>query len=166
MNPLHRATAAVSARRPVRRLVLALSLALAPGLAAAPAFAAEDFGTREEARALARALVSVIDREGLAAAAQAVVDPDGPFRHSRMGVNLFNGPTVIADNREPETVAMDYSQVADLTGALVWPIIHAAAQKEDDALLKWYHYDTQEEYDYRCYSMMAARDGGVVMVCR
>ena len=87
------------------------------GLMASPTFAAEDFGTEEEARALAGALVDIIDREGVAAAALAVVDPEQPFRASRMGVNLFHGSTVIADNREPETVAADYSQTADLTGA-------------------------------------------------
>lgn len=147
-------------------IALALALAAAWAFGVQSARAAEDFGTKAEARALASTLVAIIDRDGVAAAARAVLDPDGPFRHSRMGVNLFHGSTVIADNREPETVATDYADTADLTGALVWPIISAAAEAEDDALLKWYHYDTQEVYDYHCFSMKAARDDGAVMICR
>ena len=131
-----------------------------------PALAGTDFGTKEEARALARALVAIIDADGISAAVTAMHDPAHPFAASRLGVNLFQGSVVIADNREPEMVAADYAETADLTGALVWPLIYAAAQVEDDAVLKWYHYDTQEDYDFHCYSMMAHRDDGVVMVCR
>jgi hypothetical protein len=83
-----------------------------------------------------------------------------------MGVNLFQGSIVIADNREPETVAADYSETADLTGAVVWPRIRDAGQVGDDAILTWYHYDTQEAYEYHCYSKRADRDEGLVMVCR
>ena len=135
-------------------------------LSAGVAAAGTDFGTKEEARALATKLVSIIDDEGVAAAASAVVDPDGPFRFSRMGINLFHGSTVIADNREPEMVASDYISVADLTGEPVWTRISSAADRQDDAVLDWYHYDTQEEYQYHCYSMRASRDDGLVMVCR
>mgnify|MGYP000719442879 CR=1 FL=1 len=135
-------------------------------VAAFPAIAGEEFGTRQEARALATALIAIIDEDGIAAGAHAVVDPESQFRNSRMGVNLFRGSTVIADNREPETVAADYSETADMTGTLVWPLIAAAADRQDDAILKWYHYDTQEAYDYHCFSMRAARDDATVMVCR
>lgn len=143
-----------------------IAATLVLSLVVTPVVAGTDFGTKEEARALATELVSIINQEGVAAAAEAVVNPDGPFRHSRMGVNLFHGSTVIADNREPETVAADYSEVADLTGELAWPMISAAADRNDDVVLKWYHYDTQEVYDYNCFSMRASRDDGVVMVCR
>ncbi|ARE41373.1 hypothetical protein RGUI_3232 [Rhodovulum sp. P5] len=135
-------------------------------IAAVPAAAAPVLGTKEEGRALAKALVEIIDRDGIEAATQAVYDPDLPFVHSRQGVNLFTGSTVIADNREPEMVAADYSQTPDLTGELVWPRVWAAADIEDDAVLKWYHYDTQEVYDFHCFSMHANRDQGLVMVCR
>ena len=143
-----------------------ITAALVLSLVVTPVVAGTDFGTKEEARALATELVSIINQEGVAAAAEAVVNPDGPFRHSRMGVNLFHGSTVIADNREPETVAADYSEVADLTGELAWPMISAAADRNDDVVLKWYHYDTQEVYDFHCFSMRASRDDGAVMVCR
>jgi hypothetical protein len=145
------------------RIHLIVSAVLALSL---PAHAGTDFGTKEEARALATELVGIIDRDGIAAAANALLTPDGIFRRSRMGVNLFHGSTVIADNREPETVADDYSETPDLTGVPVWPRISAAAAKQDDVILKWYHYDTQEIYDYHCFSMRASRDDGTVMVCR
>ena len=73
---------------------------------------------------------------------------------------------MIADNREPETIAADYSETVDLNGNPVWPIIASAAEVEGDALLKWYHYDTQEEYDYKCFSKRSERSNATVMVCR
>lgn len=133
---------------------------------ASAAHAASDFGSKAEAKALATALIDIVNTQGIEAAAKAVYDPSQDFVATRMGVNLFQGSTVIADNREPEMVAADYSETADLTGAYVWPIISAAADREDDAVLKWYHYDTQEDYDYHCYSLRAQRDRAVVMVCR
>ena len=74
--------------------------------------------------------------------------------------------TLTIAKAEPETIAADYSETADLTGALVWPIISAAAEVGGDANLKWYHYDTQEEYDYKCFSKRSADIDVTVMVCR
>ncbi|NNE87116.1 MAG: hypothetical protein HKN27_03490 [Silicimonas sp.] len=125
-----------------------------------------DFGTREEAKSLAEAMISIVDDTGIEAAIKAMHDVDQPFVASRMGVNLFSGSTVIADNREPETIAADYSEMPDLSGALVWPIISAAAMVGEDANLKWYHYDTQEAYDYKCFSKRSASVDATVMVCR
>lgn len=134
--------------------------------AGSAATAGTDFGTRAEAEQLADALVAIIQADGLATAAEAVTDPDGPFRDSPMGVNLFHGSVVIADNREPESVAADFAETADLTGELAWPRIRAAADKDTDVVLKWYHYDTQEAYDFHCYSTHAEGADAVVMVCR
>lgn len=136
------------------------------GLIPAVALADGDFGTRAEAKAVADAMIAIVDAEGVAAAMQAMHDPSQPFVGSRMGVNLFSESTVIADNREPETIAADYAETADLTGALVWPLISAAADVEGDANLKWYHYDTQESYDYKCFSKRSEIVDVTVMVCR
>jgi len=145
----------------------AIAIAACAIHAAASAAAASPFGTLDEARALAERLVAIIDEDGIDAAAVAIYDPAHPFVATPMGVNLFRGSVVIADNREPETVAADYAQVADLTGAPVWPRVSAAAAAGGgDAVLKWYHYDTQEVYDFHCYSLGAATDDGLVMVCR
>lgn len=144
---------------------IALSAILAACLAA-PVLAANDFGTKEEAREIATQVVSIIDAEGLTAAAEAIISADGPFRKSRMGINLFHGTMVVADNREPETVAVDYADFPDLTGEPIWPRITAAAEREDDAVLLWYHYDTQEDYEFHCFVKRAQRDDGMVMVCR
>ncbi len=134
--------------------------------AAGAAAAAPPLGTKEEARRLAEKLVEIIDAEGVDAATKALYDPAQPFMSTRMGVNLFRGSVVIGDNREPETVAAAYDETEDLTGEPVWPRISAAADKADDAVLKWYHYDTQEVYDFKCFSMRASRDDGLVMICR
>lgn len=146
----------------IKRTVFAAVIAALPSVALADG----DFGTREEAKTLADAMIAIVDEEGIDAAIKAMHAPNSPFVRSRMGVNLFSGSVVIADNREPETIAADYSETADLTGALVWPIIAAAADVEGDARLKWYHYDTQEEYDYKCYSKAAETVDATVMVCR
>ncbi|MXQ08202.1 hypothetical protein GQ651_10140 [Alphaproteobacteria bacterium GH1-50] len=130
------------------------------------ALADGDFGTKAEAKELADAMIAIVESEGIEAAIMAMHDATQPFVGSRMGVNLFQGSTVIADNREPETIAADYSETEDLTGSLVWPIIAAAAAVEGDAELKWYHYDTQEEYDYKCHSKRHDRGNATVMVCR
>ena len=131
-----------------------------------PAHAGSDFGTREEAKKLAIALIDIVNTQGIEAAVQAVYDPDQEFVGTRMGVNLFQGSSVIADNREPEMVAADYSETQDLKGDFVWPLVSAAADRQDDVVLKWYHYDTQEIYDFHCYSMRAERDDAAVMICR
>ena len=144
------------------RILCALGLVLAPGAAVADG----DFGTREDAKHLADAMIAVVEAEGLEAGVMAMHDASQPFVSSRMGVNLFQGSTVVADNREPETIAADYSEIEDLTGTLVWPIIAAAAAVEGDAALKWYHYDTQEEYDYKCFAKHYDRENATVMVCR
>ena len=143
-----------------------ITLSLALAALAMPVFAASDFGTKEEARSIADVVINIVEENGIAAAAQEIVSADGQFRASRMGVNLFQGTVVIADNREPESVAADYVDIQDLTGAPVWGRISAAADIEDDAELLWYHYDTQEEYLFRCFSKRASRDDALVMVCR
>lgn len=137
-------------------------------LASIPALSWADgyFGTREEAETLAKRMIQIVEKEGVEAAIKAMHDPGEPFVGSRMGVNLFSGSTVVADNREPETIAADYSETADLTGSLVWPLISTAAEAEEDAHLKWYHYDTQEEYDYKCFSKRSSDTVMTVMVCR
>lgn len=146
----------------MRRLLTVVVLGMVPNLAIADG----DFGTLEEAQEIATAMIVILDTHGVEAAIEAMHDRDYPFVGSRMGVNLFSGSTVIADNREPETIAADYSETADLTGTLVWPLISAAAEKGGDANLKWYHYDTQESYDYKCYSLGASTVSATVMVCR
>lgn len=144
------------------RFVLAVAMAMAPAVADADGY----FGTREEAKSLADAMIAIVEDAGIEAAIEAMHNRNQPFAGTRMGVNLFKGSTVIADNREPETIAADYTEIADLTGALVWPIISAAAAVEGDAELKWYHYDTQEEYDYKCFSKRSDAADATVMVCR
>ncbi|MFC6638353.1 hypothetical protein GV827_00350 [Sulfitobacter sp. JBTF-M27] len=142
-------------------LVLIFSLAFAQ-----PGFAGIDFGAPQEADALADRMIGIIDNEGLDAAVEAMHDPSQPFRTSRMGVNLFRGSFVISDNREPEMVASDYGQTADLTGAPAWPRIVAAARDNGVATLLWYHYDTQEVYEYQCHARAAKSVDASVMVCR
>ena len=146
----------------IRKLLCATVVALVPAAGWSDGY----FGTREEAKQLADEMIAIVDSEGIEMAIKAMHDPQRPFVGSRMGVNLFEGSTVIADNREPETIAADYSETADLTGALVWPLIASAAEVEGDANLKWYHYDTQEEYDYKCLSKRADTMNATVMVCR
>ena len=133
---------------------------------ATPLLAGSDFGTKEEAREIATRIVEIIDSQGMTAAAEEIISADGPYRRSRMGINLFDGTVVVADNREPESVATDYGDFPDLTGEPVWGRITAAADAEDDAVLLWYHYDTQENYEFHCFVKRAQRDNGMVMVCR
>lgn len=99
------------------------------GLLASASFADGDFGTREDAKRLADAMIEIASNEGVGAAISAMHDPDLPFLNSRMGINLFSNSIVIADNREPEMLAMDFAATEDLTGTLVWPIIAEAAPR-------------------------------------
>lgn len=157
------AASSVLPTRPLLRALPGLVLALSLG---APALSGQALGTAEEAERLADALLGIADEGGLGAAVEAVYDPDLPFVASRLGVNLFEGSTVIADNREPEMVAAPYDETADLTGELVWPRIDAAAAKGEDVVLRWYHYDTQEPYDFRCFSKRGEDATITVMICR
>lgn len=146
----------------MRRFFTVMALGMVPNFAIADG----DFGSLEEAQQIATAMIAIVDTQGVETAIEAMHDRGYPFVGSRMGVNLFSGSTVIADNREPETIAADYSETADLTGTLVWPLIATAAKQGGDANLKWYHYDTQESYDYKCFSLSAATVDATVMVCR
>lgn len=139
-----------------------LALLLQPGLSAA----GTDFGTKEEAMAMADRLIAILDRDGLSAGISSLFDPELPFAASPLGVNLFAGSVVVGDNREPEMISADYAETPDLSGVPVWPRVDAAADRGDDVILKWYHYDTQEEYDFHCYSKHSGNGKYTVMICR
>lgn len=149
------------------RLAAAAALvAVAPVASGASDGDAGDFGTRAEAVALAEALIDRIEREGLQAGIDAVFDRSGPYAATRQGVNLFAGPVLIADNREPEMVAAAFDRTPDMTGVPAWPRIVEARRSGGDAVLTWYHYDTQAAYDYRCVVRGAATIDASVMICR
>lgn len=63
-------------------------------------------------------------------------------------------------------IATSYEEVADLTDAPMWPRIAEAADANGEAILLWYHYDTEEVYEYRCPSKWASEPDVLVMVCR
>ncbi|MDB2407879.1 hypothetical protein N9W17_05075 [Jannaschia sp.] len=134
--------------------------------AASPVFAGEAFGTDAEARDVAGRMVEIVADGGTDAGIAAMHDPIEPFTTSQMGIHLFEQSIIVADNREPELIASSYAEIADLTGDIMWPRITAAADVEGDAILEWYHYDTEAEYTYNCYSQWAVADDVLVMVCR
>jgi hypothetical protein len=83
-----------------------------------------------------------------------------------MGVHLFEHGIIVGDSREPALSAASYEDVADLTGGPMWPRIMAAADAKDDAILEWYHHDTEQEYTYACYSEWAIQGTALGMACR
>lgn len=129
------------------------------------AFAGTEFGTEAEAREIAAQMVSIIQSGGVDVSISAMHDPAHPFSASQMGIHVFEDSVIVADNREPELIATSYVEVADLTQETMWPRIVAAAEARTDAVLEWYHYDTEAEYTYDCYSEKA-EDNVIVMVCR
>lgn len=131
--------------------------------AASHAFA---FGTLEEAETMAAEMISIINTDGVDGAISAMHDPAKPFSASVMGIHVFEDTIIVADNREPELIATSYADVQDLTGEAMWPRISAAADTKSEAVLEWYHYDTEAEYTYNCYSERAANEAVVVMICR
>lgn len=130
------------------------------------AVAGTAFGTDSDARAIAGKMTKIIVDQGLDAGIEAMHDPALPFVNSQMGIHVFEGSIIVADNREPELIAASYAEVQDLTEEPMWPRIVQAAHKRSDAELKWYHYDTEEIYDYHCYSEWAVEPEILVMVCR
>lgn len=147
------------------RQLASLSLA-ATAILALPALASGEFGTDAEARDIAAAMSGIIRSDGLEAGIAAMHDPTQPFAASRMGIHVFEQSVIVADNREPELIASSYAEIADLTGEPMWPRITAAADAASDAILEWYHYDTDAEYTYRCHSEWAVAGDVLVMVCR
>jgi len=144
------------------RLILAASLALL----GTSATAMNDFGTEDEARAIASKMTQIIQSDGLDAGIAAMHDASMPFSASQMGIHVFEQSIIVADNREPELIASSYAEVEDLTGEAMWPRIVAAADASSDAILEWYHYDTEAEYTYQCYSEWSVPGDVLVMVCR
>lgn len=133
---------------------------------ATAAVAGTAFGSDDEAREVAGKMSKIITDQGLEAGIEAMHDPAYPFATSEMGIHVFEGSVIVADNREPELIATSYAEVQDLTEEPMWPRIVQAAHKRSDAALKWYHYDTEEIYDYHCYSEWAVEPEILVMVCR
>ncbi len=82
------------------------------------------------------------------------------------GVNLLSDGTLVADNREPETVGADYTTSIDLNGERLWPrIADTLAGGGDEVVIPWTHYDTGAPYDYRCV-LRSVDDGSVIaMIC-
>ncbi|MEO9827482.1 MAG: hypothetical protein ABJF50_24005 [Paracoccaceae bacterium] len=143
-----------------------LSVAAALMLCAGNVFAGAAFGTQEEAKAIAAQMTSIVQDGGVEAAISAMHDPALPFSESQMGVHVFEQNIIVADNREPELIASSYAELADLTGDSMWPRIVAAADQSGDAILEWYHYDTEAEYTYNCHSEWAVQGDVLIMVCR
>lgn len=141
-------------------------LAAAFGVVAGTAIAGEDFGSGGDARAIATAMTQIIQSDGLEAGIDAMHDPAMPFSASQMGIHVFEQSIIVADNREPELIASSYAEVEDLTGETMWPRIVAAADASSDAVLEWYHYDTEAEYTYLCHSEWSVPGDVIVMVCR
>ncbi|MEM9709697.1 MAG: hypothetical protein AAF871_13010 [Pseudomonadota bacterium] len=133
---------------------------------AGPAAAGIDFGTDAEARDMAATMSTIVKEGGIDAAIDAMHDPSQPFVGTKMGVHVFEQSIIVADNREPELIASSYAEVEDLTGEPMWPRIVAAADAGSDAILEWYHYDTEAEYTYNCYSEWAVPGDVLIMVCR
>ncbi|MCU0905951.1 MAG: hypothetical protein MUF73_00580 [Rhodobacteraceae bacterium] len=147
------------------RLLIATATVAALAVSA-PALASGDFGTDAEARAIAAAMTAIIQADGLDAGIAAMHDTAHPFSTSRMGIHVFEQSIIVADNREPELIASSYAEIEDLTGEPMWPRIASAADAKSDAVLEWYHYDTEAEYTYNCYSEWAVAGDVLVMVCR
>ena len=135
-------------------------------LSTSMAWAAEDFGTLEEAQGIASRMTEIIQAGGVDAGINAMHDDSEPFAASALGIHVFEDGIIVADNREPELLATSYEEVADLTGEPMWPRIVAAADASGDAILEWYHYDTEAEYTYACHSEWAQPGSTIVMVCR
>ena len=93
-------------------------------------------------------------------------DPALPFSASSLGIHVFEKSIIVADNREPELIASSYAEVQDLTDEAMWPRIVDAADTKGEAVLKWYHYDTEAIYDYHCHSEWATPGDVLIMVCR
>ncbi len=124
------------------------------------------FGTEADARKMATYLSEIIVVDGVDAGIDAMNDPDMPFASSAMGLQIFEGSMIVADNRAPDLEVTSFADVADLTWTPMWPRIVEAAHTGEDATLQWYHYDTETEYTFHCYSEWAQGNSVLVMACR
>lgn len=145
----------------INKLALILTTTLA-----APALATGEFGSLEEATTIAQQMTAIIQEQGLDAGIAAMHDNNLPFSSSQMGIHVFEDSIIVADNREPELIATSYADIEDLTGESMWPRIVTAADAQTEATLEWFHYDTEAEYSYSCYSEWAIAGSTIVMVCR
>ena len=143
------------------KLITAVIAAFCAGAASAG-----DFGSEQEAQDIAKMMSGIIQSDGLDAGIAAMHDTAKPFTTSTLGIHLFEDGIIVGDNREPELLAASYMEVEDLTGDPMWPRSVAAADAKTDAILEWYHYDTESEYSYACYSEWAIEGSAIVMVCR
>lgn len=148
------------------RNTLACAIGALSLLGTSAAVAGADFGSQEEAQNVAETMVKIIQDGGVDAGIAAMHDAALPFATSEMGIHVFESAIIVADNREPELIAASYAEIQDLTEEAMWPRIVEAADRHGEAVLKWYHYDTEEIYDYHCHSEWATAGEVLVMVCR
>lgn len=111
-------------------------------------------------------MTAIVTANGADGAIDAMHDPSLPFVETVMGVHVFEEGIIVAENREPELIAASYAKVEDLTGETMWPRIAAAADGSSEAILEWYHYDTEAEYTYNCCSEWAIEPQVLIMGCR
>ena len=135
-------------------------------LASSVAIAGTDFGTDQEARDITQQMVDIIKDQGLDAGIAAMHDASGPFLDTKMGVHIFQESIIVADNREPELIAASYAGVTDANGNDMWEMIQAAAAETTDFVTLWTHYDTNEPYEYHCFTQYAVEGQVTVMTCR
>jgi len=146
----------------IRRGLAIFALSM-PGLSVS---AGTDFGTAEEAEAIATMMIEIVNAGGVDAGVAAMHDEKLPFATTALGVNLFDGSVLVADNGEPERVASDYAYTTDRQGTAIFPGLTEALSRGQTIQLRWYHYDTQEVYLFDCHGRSSELHDAHVMVCR
>ena len=125
------------------------------------------FGTDEDIQETVPALIEYVEENGSDAAIEALDDPDHEFGGHNLGLMIWVDGQMGMHNRYPELAGVDFDQLQDLEGNYVIEDFSAAADAGGDYSLNyWPHYDTEEEYEYHCWSEWVEEPRILVAACR
>lgn len=152
----------------VRKIVSTIAVFAA---LAGPARAGTDFGTEEQAKAMADKVIAMVGAQGADTVAGALRDKSTEIGGSAMGVVLEkvegDSMTVIAHNKFPEISNMDFTQMQDLRGNYLLKDFKIAADKGGaDVKNYWPHYTSGQEYEYDCFTKWIKPNDLMITVCR
>lgn len=143
---------------------LALGLAVAlPGAASA----GTDFGTDEQVREKVDELIAYIKANGTDAAVAALADESTSLGGAEPGLMVWIDGVMGAHNKYPDLGGVDFEQMQDLRGQyIVNDFTENANNGGGYSLNYWPHYETEQEYEYHCFSKWVEKGSVMVTGCR
>lgn len=144
----------------MRKLVLLASMFLSTSVLAS------DFGTESDVDEVIPQLKTLIESEGVDAATAALNDSSHALGGHDIGIMFWVDGKMAMHNKYPDLAGMNFDDLQDLRGNFVInEFTEAANEGRGMSLNYWPHYETEEEYEYKCYSEWVEQPRIMITAC-